>query len=208
MQKLTPEVIRQLNNLGGGFPPAPSSSNNEPQNTEQWILGDWTFECRVRPGVSALVDLPPVDNTLGDVRFVIGLGAWYWWDGAVWQLASAASPATSQVVTFPTTASALGTTQSEVGSVKLPFVVGTGAVGCECLVFSAAPTRARIIVTDVGTVPIFYGSFVENTPATGFRVVTPSSWPAPRTGWVRLGLDQIHSPLAQVSLRGVSFVPS
>ena len=85
MQKLTPEVIRQLNNLGGGFPPAPNGPNNEPRNDEQWILGDWIFECRVRPGVSALSDLPLVDNTLGDVRFVIGLGAWYWWDGAVWR---------------------------------------------------------------------------------------------------------------------------
>lgn len=85
MQKLTPEVIRQLNNLGGGFPARPTGPNNEPQNDRQWILGDWTFECRVRPGVSTLADLPPVDNTLGDVRFVVGLGAWYWWDGTVWR---------------------------------------------------------------------------------------------------------------------------
>jgi hypothetical protein len=84
MQKLTPEVIKQLNNLGGGFPPAPSGSNNEPQNAEQWILGDWTFECRVRPGVQLAANLPLVDNTTGDVRFVIGEGAWYWWNGAAW----------------------------------------------------------------------------------------------------------------------------
>lgn len=84
MQKLTAEVIKQLNNLGGGFPPAPTGPNNEPQNDEQWILGDWLEEIRVRPGVSALVDLPVLDNELGDVRFVVALGAWYWWDGAAW----------------------------------------------------------------------------------------------------------------------------
>jgi hypothetical protein len=84
MQKLTPEVVKQLNNLGGGFPPAPTGPNNEPQNDEQWILGDWLEEIRVRPGVDALVDLPVTDNEAGDVRFVIALGAWYWWDGAAW----------------------------------------------------------------------------------------------------------------------------
>ena len=84
MQKLTAEVIKQLNNLGGGFPPAPTGPNNEPQNDEQWILGDWLEEIRVRPGVPAVIDLPPLDNEIGDVRFVVALGTWYWWDGAVW----------------------------------------------------------------------------------------------------------------------------
>lgn len=84
MQKLTAEVIKQLNNLGGGFPPAPTGPNNEPQNAEQWILGDWLEEIRVRPGVPAAVDLPLLDNEAGDVRFVVSLGTWYWWDGLVW----------------------------------------------------------------------------------------------------------------------------
>lgn len=110
MQKLTPEVIRQLNNLGGGFPPAPSGSNNEPQNDEQWILGDWTFECRVRPGVSALVDLPVIDNTLGDVRFVIGLGAWYWWDGAAWAPVAGGGGGVTAVTATGPLASSGGTT--------------------------------------------------------------------------------------------------
>jgi hypothetical protein len=84
VQKLTAEVIKQLNNLGGGFPPAPTGPNNEPQNDEQWILGDWLEEIRVRPGVPAAIDLPLIDNEAGDVRFVIALGTWYWWDGVVW----------------------------------------------------------------------------------------------------------------------------
>lgn len=84
MQKLTAEVIKQLNNLGGGFPPAPTGPNNEPQNDEQWILGDWLEEIRVRPGVPTAIDLPLLDNDIGDVRFVIALGTWYWWDGVVW----------------------------------------------------------------------------------------------------------------------------
>jgi hypothetical protein len=84
VQKLTAEVIKQLNNLGGGFPPAPTGPNNEPQNDEQWILGDWLEEIRVRPGVPAVIDLPLLDNEIGDVRFVVALGTWYWWDGAVW----------------------------------------------------------------------------------------------------------------------------
>jgi len=84
VQKLTAEVIKQLNNLGGGFPPAPTGPNNEPQNDEQWILGDWLEEIRVRPGVPTAIDLPLLDNDIGDVRFVIALGTWYWWDGVVW----------------------------------------------------------------------------------------------------------------------------
>lgn len=123
MQKLTPEVIRQLNNLGGGFPPAPSGSNNEPQNDEQWILGDWTFECRVRPGVSALVDLPALDNTLGDVRFVIGLGAWYWWDGAAW------APVTGGAVTAVTATGPLASSGGTTPDVSFPSWPAPNAPG-------------------------------------------------------------------------------
>lgn len=80
MQRLTPSVIKQLNNLPG-FPAIPTSS---PPESDRWILGDYLDEIKVRPGVSALVDLPLAGNVAGDVRFVVALGAWYWWTGAVW----------------------------------------------------------------------------------------------------------------------------
>lgn len=84
MQKLTPEVIRQLNNLGGGFPPAPTGPSNAPATAEEWILGDWLDEIRLRPGVTAVGDLPATDNAVSDVRFVFNAGTFYYWNGAVW----------------------------------------------------------------------------------------------------------------------------
>jgi hypothetical protein len=84
MQKLTLEVIKQLNNLGGGFPPAPTGPGNAPENDEQWILGDWLAEIRLRPGVTAVGDLPATGNTTSDVRFVFNAQTFYFWSGAAW----------------------------------------------------------------------------------------------------------------------------
>lgn len=83
MQVLSSRVVDALNNLPG-FPPRPSTPSATPQ-AGQFLLGEWLKEVRVRPGVAALVNLPLADNTTGDVRFVVALGAWYWWDGAAWQ---------------------------------------------------------------------------------------------------------------------------
>lgn len=80
MQNLTPQVISALDNLPG-FPSAPSSS---PPAADQFILGTYLAEIAVRPAVAALVNLPLIANTLGDVRFVVALGTWYWWNGAAW----------------------------------------------------------------------------------------------------------------------------
>jgi hypothetical protein len=256
MQNWNKKIQDQLNDLPG-FPPVPTGSpKGTPATAYEWILGDWIDETRVRPGAALLGDLPLVGNTLGDVRFVIGLGAWYWWGGATWSpvaggggvaTVTATAPISSSLganpnisfpswpanapgaltnngagglswvpaaggsrsVTFPSTVSASSTTQVEAGAVKLTFTVSPGAVGCECCVFSASPTRARIIVTDIGTVPIFLGSFVEDTPKTGLRTLTASVWSNYFAGgWIRVGLDQIHGPIAPVILRGVFFVES
>lgn len=80
MQNLTALVIEQLNNLPG-FPPKPTTSPPQPN---QFILGDYLEEIRVRPGVVLVLDLPPTGNTAGDVRFVTSVGQWYWWNGAAW----------------------------------------------------------------------------------------------------------------------------
>lgn len=80
MQRLTPQVIGQLDNLPG-FPPAPTSS---PPLPNEFILGTYLEEIRVRPGVLNLAQLPLTGNTTGDVRVVVGLQAWYFWDGAAW----------------------------------------------------------------------------------------------------------------------------
>jgi hypothetical protein len=80
MQILTPEVIKQLNNLPG-FPERPTTN---PPERHRWILGDYLEEIRVRPGVQNLGELPLTDNTQGDVRIVIDEQAWYFWTGATW----------------------------------------------------------------------------------------------------------------------------
>lgn len=72
MEKLTSRIIRGLDNLPG-FPPA-----------EEFKLGSYLEEIRVRPGVQNLGLLPLVDNTEGDVRVVIDEQAWYFWTGGVW----------------------------------------------------------------------------------------------------------------------------
>lgn len=81
MQRLTPSVIKQLNNLPG-FPAIP---NTNPPSEDRWVLGDYLNEIKIRPGVAVLGNLPVSDNVTGDVRFVVALGSWYWWDGAAWQ---------------------------------------------------------------------------------------------------------------------------
>jgi hypothetical protein len=252
MQNWNNQIRKQLNNLPG-FPPVPTGTPpGTPSTPYEWILGDWIDECRVRPGVSVLGALPTTGNEVGDVRFVVGLGAWYWWDGAAWQLvagngavdsvtASAplsssgggnpdisfpswpanasgaltndgagnlswAAPGGTQFVTFPSTVSSSSTLLVEAGSVKLPFVVSAGAVGCECAVFSTSLTRARVIAWNLVGSQI--GSFVEAAATTGLRIVTPVFWPSAFTGWARITIDQIHTPTAAVSLRGVFFVES
>ena len=83
MQKLTPQVIGQLNELPG-FPPAPTGPGNAPANPYQFILGDYLEEIRVRPGVALVADLPATGNTTGDVRIVVSAQAWYFWTGVAW----------------------------------------------------------------------------------------------------------------------------
>lgn len=101
MQRLTPSVIKQLNNLPG-FPAIPTSN---PPESDRWILGDYLDEIKVRPGVSALVDLPLVGNVAGDVRFVVALGAWYWWTGAAWlAVAGGGGPVAGASVDVPSVA--------------------------------------------------------------------------------------------------------
>lgn len=80
MQRLTPSVIKQLNNLPG-FPAIPTKL---PPEYDRWVLGDYLEEIRVRPGVYDLGDLPLTENTLGDVRIVVAEQAWYLWDGFAW----------------------------------------------------------------------------------------------------------------------------
>lgn len=81
MQKLTPDVVTQLNNLPG-FPAIP---NTTPPTSERWILGDWLVECHVNPEVANAAALPLVDNRVGDVRASLADQLWYIWDGAAWQ---------------------------------------------------------------------------------------------------------------------------
>lgn len=80
-QKLTPEVVVQLNDLPG-FPARP---NTTPPAPDRWILGDWLVECHVNPEAPDFASLPLTDNRVGDVRVSLADQAWYIWDGAVWQ---------------------------------------------------------------------------------------------------------------------------
>jgi hypothetical protein len=80
-QKLTPEVVVQLNDLPG-FPARP---NTTPPAPDRWILGDWLVECHVHPEAANFASLPLIDNLVGDVRVSLADQAWYIWDGAVWQ---------------------------------------------------------------------------------------------------------------------------
>lgn len=81
MQKLTSDVVTQLNNLPG-FPAIP---NTAPPTSERWILGDWLVECRVNPEVPNAAALPLTDNRIGDVRVSLADQLWFIWDGAAWQ---------------------------------------------------------------------------------------------------------------------------
>ena len=80
-QKLTPEVVVQLNDLPG-FPPRP---NTTPPAPDRWVLGEWLVECHVHPEAADFASLPLVDNLVGDVRVSLADQAWFIWDGAVWQ---------------------------------------------------------------------------------------------------------------------------
>ena len=80
-QKLTPEVVVQLNDLPG-FPARP---NTTPPAPDRWVLGDWLVECHVHPEAANFASLPLVGNLVGDVRVSLADQAWYIWDGAAWQ---------------------------------------------------------------------------------------------------------------------------
>lgn len=80
-QKLTDEVVVQLNDLPG-FPARP---NTTPPAPDRWILGDWLVECHVNPEAPDFASLPLTDNRVGDVRVSLADQAWFIWDGAVWQ---------------------------------------------------------------------------------------------------------------------------
>jgi hypothetical protein len=80
-QKLTSEVVVQLNDLPG----FPSRPNTTPPAPDRWILGDWLVECHVNPEAADFASLPLVDNRVGDVRVSLADQAWFIWDGAVWQ---------------------------------------------------------------------------------------------------------------------------
>lgn len=73
MQNWNDLVRTQLNNLAS-FPAK-----------QTWKLGEWTYECHVRPEVANFAALPLVGNELGDVRVSLADQAWYIWDGAAWQ---------------------------------------------------------------------------------------------------------------------------
>jgi len=73
MQNWNDLIRTQLNNLAS-FPAK-----------QTWKLGEWIFECHVRPEGVNFAALPLVDNELGDVRVSLADQAWYIWDGAVWQ---------------------------------------------------------------------------------------------------------------------------
>ena len=73
MQNWNDLIRTQLNNLAS-FPAK-----------QTWKLGEWTYECHVRPEVANFAALPLVGNELGDVRVSLADQAWYIWDGAAWQ---------------------------------------------------------------------------------------------------------------------------
>lgn len=101
MQNLTSQVIGQLDNLPG-FPPAPTAN---PPLPNEFILGTYLEEIKVRPGVLNLAALPLTGNTLGDVRIVIAAQAWYFWDGAAWvQITGGGGGGTTPEITGQTTA--------------------------------------------------------------------------------------------------------
>ena len=79
MQKWTPSIRGQLNNLPG-FPARP---NTNPPADDRWELGEWIDECHVRPEVADAASLPLTGNEDGDVRMSRADEAWFIWDAAL-----------------------------------------------------------------------------------------------------------------------------
>jgi len=77
---LTPAIVQQLNNLPG-FPPAST-----------FTFGDYLNEIP-KPRVLAAAALPLTGNDVGDVRFALAEGAFYYWDGAMWNVVGGGAPA-------------------------------------------------------------------------------------------------------------------
>jgi len=80
VQKWDDSIREQLNNLPG-FPAAPTQT---PPAAGEWVLGDWTEECHVRPEVADVASLPATDNETGDVRVCASDQSWYFWTGVAW----------------------------------------------------------------------------------------------------------------------------
>jgi len=83
-QNWNDKIRKQLNNLPG-FPPVPTGSPvGTPATPYEWILGDWTDECHVRPEVANVASLPASGNEVGDVRVCAADQSWYFWNGVAW----------------------------------------------------------------------------------------------------------------------------
>lgn len=96
MQNWNDLIRTQLNNLAS-FPAK-----------QTWKLGEWTYECHVRPEVANVAALPLVGNEVGDVRVSLAEQAWYIWDGAAWQSMSGGGGAVNSVTASAPLASSGG----------------------------------------------------------------------------------------------------
>ena len=181
MQNWNKKIQDQLNDLPG-FPPVPTGSpKGTPATAYEWILGDWIDECRVRPGVDALVDLPATANTLGDVRFVVGLGAWYWWDGAAWAPVAGGGGGVATVTATAPISSSLGANPNISLTGIVP--VANGGTGVSASGSVGNVLRSNGAVWTSSPLPTSVSSVSATGPLASSGGTTPDvsfpSWPTP-----------------------------
>lgn len=150
MQNWNDLIRTQLNNLAS-FPAK-----------QTWKLGEWTYECHVRPEVANAAALPLVGNELGDVRVSLADQAWYIWDGALWQPMSGGGGAVNSVTASAPLASSGGANPN----ISLTGIVAAANGGTGI----ALPGALNNVLTSDGA-----GGWTSAPPAGGSGAVTVSS---------------------------------
>ena len=151
MQDWNDLIRKQLNNLAS-FPAK-----------GVWKLGEWTYECHVRPEVANAAALPLTGNETGDVRVSLADQAWYIWDGAAWQsMGGGGGGGVSSV----SASAPLSSSGGVAPNISLTGVVAAANGGTGL----SAPGTLGNILTSTGT-----GWTSAPAPATGVTSVTASA---------------------------------